>query len=92
VRATLAAGEADLATGTIMNVAGGGSITVNQLVALLGEITGQELTVEWLAEQAGDVRQTGGSTELATQLLGWEPKVAVPEGLRAQFAWQVNGR
>jgi nucleoside-diphosphate-sugar epimerase len=92
VRANLAAAQADLAPGIVMNVAGGGSITVNRLVEVLGEITERELVIERLPDQAGDVRQTGGATELAHDLLGWQPKVAVPEGLRAQFAWQVAER
>lgn len=88
VRANLAAAEADLPPGTTMNVAGGGSITVNQLVALLGEVSGRELEVSRLPDQAGDVRETGGATDRARELLGWEPKVTVAQGLRAQFEWQ----
>lgn len=90
VRANLAAAEADLPPGTIMNVAGGGSITVNQLVALLGDVSGRALEVSRLPDQAGDVRQTGGATDRAHELLGWEPKVTVAQGLRAQFAWQAG--
>ncbi len=90
VAANMAAGRADLAPGTVMNIAGGGSITVNELVALLGRIAGRELDVERLPEQPGDVRATGGTTELAHRLMGWEPGVDVPEGLAAQYAWQTR--
>ncbi|MFL6099162.1 MAG: NAD-dependent epimerase/dehydratase family protein [Actinomycetales bacterium] len=90
VHANLAAADADLPPGTIMNVAGGGSITVNELLALLGEVAGRELEVSRGPDQAGDVRQTGGSTDRAHELLGWEPKVTVAQGLRAQYAWQAG--
>jgi nucleoside-diphosphate-sugar epimerase len=92
VRANLAAATADLPAGTVINVSGGGSVTVNALLALLSEVSGRDLAVNRLPDQAGDVRRTGGSTERAQQLLGWVPKVGVAQGLRAQFDWQAGLR
>jgi nucleoside-diphosphate-sugar epimerase len=89
-RATVAAGAADLPAGTVINVAGGSSITVNALLALVSEASGRELAVNRLPDQPGDVRRTGGSTERARRLLAWEPKVVVAEGLRAQLEWQTR--
>jgi nucleoside-diphosphate-sugar epimerase len=92
VAANLAAGAADVAPGTVLNVAGGGSISVNDLLALLAKVAGSELEIERLPEQAGDVRATGGSVELAGRLLGWEPQVDLAAGLAAQYAWQTAGQ
>jgi len=91
VAANLAAGQvADVPPGAVLNVAGGGSITVNDLVDLLGEVAGRPVRTEEQPRQPGDVQQTGGTIELAERLLGWRPQVAVPEGLAAQFAWQQS--
>lgn len=90
VAATLAAGRADVAPGSVANVAGGSSITVNALVAMLGEIVGRELEVRRLPEQAGDVRATGGSIDRARALFGWEPDVELLDGLKAQYAWLLE--
>lgn len=87
VAANLAAGRADLRPGTVLNVAGGGAVTVNALVAMLGDITGRHLEIEHLPEQPGDVRATGGAIDLARELLQWAPSVALATGLRAQYAW-----
>ncbi len=94
VAATLRAGRADVAPGTVVNVAGGGSVTVNSLVAMLGRIIGRDLAVERQPEQPGDVRATGGTIDRARELLGWTPEVALYDGLVAQHAWQaaVAGR
>jgi UDP-glucuronate 4-epimerase len=92
VAANLAAGSADVEPGTVLNVAGGGSVTVNELFAMLSTVAGRELPVERLPEQAGDVRATGGSIERAQQVLGWSPRTSVPEGLAAQYAWQQSLR
>jgi nucleoside-diphosphate-sugar epimerase len=83
----VAAAEADVAPGTVVNVAGGGSITVNQLLTLLAELTGRHVEVERLPEQPGDVRATGGRIERAAELLGWSPEIDVASGLAQQVAW-----
>jgi len=89
VAANQAAGVADPAPGTDINVAGGGSATVNSLLDLLGEISGRPVTIDHQPEQPGDVRATGGSIEQARALLGWVPVVPMRDGLAAQFAWQA---
>ncbi|SDY66859.1 Nucleoside-diphosphate-sugar epimerase [Modestobacter sp. DSM 44400] len=91
VAASLAAAEvADLAPGAVVNVAGGGSITVNGLVELLQTVVGRPVHTAEQPRQPGDVLQTGGTIDLAERLLGWRPQVAVPEGLAHQVAWQQS--
>jgi nucleoside-diphosphate-sugar epimerase len=87
VAATMAAGTADLAPGTICNVSGGTSISIAELIPLFGEIMGKNIAIQHLEEQPGDVQRTGGSVERAKSLLGWTPEVSLRDGLAAQFAW-----
>lgn len=87
VAANLAAAEADVAPGTVVNVAGGGSIRLRDLIALAGELLGEPIAVTTLPDQAGDVHQTGGSVERAGKLLGWKPDVDIRSGLTAQIDW-----
>lgn len=89
VAANLAAATtADITPGTVLNVAGGGSITVNALVDLLASTVGRPVRTRREPPQPGDVPQTGGSVALAERVLGWSPRVSVPEGLVRQVAWQ----
>ncbi len=88
VAANLAAADAGVAPGTVLNVAGGASISVNDLVAAIGRIVGHDVEVQRLPEQPGDVRATGGSIERTRALLGWAPEVDIEAGLAAQWAWQ----
>jgi nucleoside-diphosphate-sugar epimerase len=87
VAATLAAIEADVAPGTVCNVAGGSSVTVNELVELLECLIGRELPVEHREEQPGDVRRTGGTIDRARDLLRWEPNTSLEHGLARQLEW-----
>jgi nucleoside-diphosphate-sugar epimerase len=92
VEATVAAGTGDAPPDSTINVAGGSSVSVNDLLLLLQEITGCHATVNHVGTQAGDVTVTGGSIERAEQLLGWVPATALARGLKEQCAWQMEAR
>src|SRR4051794_2589774 len=68
------AGVADLPAGAVLNVAGGASTTVNEVLDLLGTISGKELRVSRGPVVAGDVRRTGGSTDAIRAATGWVPQ------------------
>ena len=87
VAANIAAATADLAPGTVMNIAGGGSITMSELLELAGKVLGTPIVVDRQPAQAGDVDRTGGSIDLAAARLGWRPAVDVVHGLAEQAAW-----
>jgi UDP-glucuronate 4-epimerase len=93
VDATITAATADVEPGSVFNIAGGSSVSVNEVLELLEELIECELDIERLPEQPGDMAVTGGSTERARELLGWKPQVDLPEGLAAQIAAQrASGR
>jgi UDP-glucuronate 4-epimerase len=92
VRATVAAGTGTAPPGSVINVAGGSSVSVNELISLLEEVTGCPPRVERVGTQAGDVRITGGSIDRAARLLGWAPATSLAEGLKEQWAWQQDAR
>lgn len=85
VGATMAAGSADVAAGTVCNVAGGSSISLKAFFPLLEEIVGTPVRLEHVASQPGDVDRTGGSVQRARELLGWEPTTSLRDGLAAQL-------
>jgi nucleoside-diphosphate-sugar epimerase len=87
VAATIAAAERDVAPGTVMNVAGGSSTTVNALLALLSELLGTDVQLEHFPAQRGDVERTGGAIDRARAAMGWEPRVSLRSGLAQQIEW-----
>jgi nucleoside-diphosphate-sugar epimerase len=90
VEATTAAGEAELAPGTVLNVCGGEPVTVNAVLAALQALAGRQVRVRHLPPARGDVRRTGGSAQLAAQLLGWRPHTRLSEGLERQYEWHLR--
>ena len=92
VRANVLAGTADVAPGTVVNVCAGGSTVLNDLIDAVGEAVGQPVPVDRQPEQAGDVRRTGGSNDLAATELGWSPQTSLVDGIRAQVDWHRSRR
>lgn len=90
VAANLAAAAADVEPGSVFNVAGGCSVSMNDLVDRVGGLVGAELPVHRGKEQAGDVRRTGGDVTAARRQLGWQPEVSLEEGLAEQVAWHLQ--
>jgi nucleoside-diphosphate-sugar epimerase len=87
VHANVLAAEQDTEPGSIFNVAGGCSVSVNDVLTLLGEMMGEALRVEYRDMAAGDVRRTGGDTTQIDKVLHWKPVVGIDEGLGNQFKW-----
>ena len=73
--------------GGVYNVGGGSRVSVNDVLGIIGEITGRPVVVRREERQRGDVRDTHASTELARSELGWEPRTGLREGLAAEIDW-----
>lgn len=87
VAATVAAAAADAPPGTVLNVAGGSSASMNEVIDLIGALAGRQPVIERMPSEPGDVQRTGGSIDLAKAVLGWEPATALRDGLASQIAW-----
>jgi len=90
VEACLRAASAEAGVGAVINVGGGSSVTINDVLARLGELIGRPVRAEKRAGQRGDALHTAASTELARELLGWQPAASLGEGLRRQVEWQLG--
>jgi UDP-glucuronate 4-epimerase len=87
VRANIAAWKTDTPPGTVVNLSGGSSVSVNEVLQIMEEITGLEIRIDRLDAVAGDVYRTGGTTRLAMELLGWSPRTKLSDGLRQEYKW-----
>jgi len=93
VAANLSAAEAKDAAGKVINVANGERITLNQLLAELKELTGNhDVKVKYLEPRVGDVRHSLADISLARQLLNYESKVDLREGLQRTIDWWKSSR
>jgi len=70
----------------VLNVCGGTSISMLDLLAAIEETTGTSLRVERGPAARGDARHTLGDNSRARAAIGFAPKVSLREGLSAQWA------
>ena len=93
VAANLSAAHAPDASGKVMNVANGERITLNQLLAVLKELTGKpDVNAEYRPARVGDVKHSLADNTMARELLGYECKVGLREGLRRTIDWWKTSR
>ena len=87
VDANLRSLTADLEPGVFFNICGGSGIELIETIGIIEKAVGRPASILKSGAVAGDVLRTGGDNSRAKQLLGWEPKVSVHEGLVHQVAW-----
>ena len=75
VMANLAACEAPSAAGRTFNIGTGSSISLNNVMAMLGKISGMALEAKYEAPREGDIRDSLADIALAKELLGYQPSV-----------------
>jgi len=82
----LAASTSNKLEGQTVNIACGERISLNQLLAYIGEQAGYKIEADYRAPRVGDVRDSLASIDAARALIGYDPKVDVREGLAKTFA------
>jgi len=89
VQATMAAAQAPAegTVGRVFNVGGGNRMTINEVLAVLAEVTGRRPRVEYQEVVKGDVRDTEADISRAEAMLGYSPATGMADGLRAEAAW-----
>ncbi|HEU4850486.1 MAG TPA: NAD-dependent epimerase/dehydratase family protein [Terrimesophilobacter sp.] len=91
VEANILAATSAVEPGAVFNISGGGSTSVNAVLESIERLAGARLRIKRLPPAAGDVRRTGGSSELAREALGWMPRVDMEAGISRQWAWLATG-
>jgi UDP-glucose 4-epimerase len=93
VDANLRAAETTRGIGEVINVANGERTTLNQLLDTLKRVTGKtDVEAEYRDVRVGDVRHSLADITRARELLGYEPRVGLEEGLRKTIDWWKQSR
>jgi dTDP-L-rhamnose 4-epimerase len=87
-RAFALALERDGADGQAVNVGSGESISIRALAELLAGVLGREIAPEITGEfRVGDIRHCFADVSLAREALGFEPQVALADGIAELGEW-----
>ena len=88
VQANLHAAETGKGIGQVINIANGDRITINRLLDELKSLTGRgDVRPDYQAPRSGDVRHSLADITRAREVLGFEPRVGLREGLQLTIDW-----
>jgi UDP-glucuronate 4-epimerase len=91
VAANILAATATLSSQSVaINIGGGNSTSLNSLISNIETIAEAQIRITQEGTPKGDVIRTGADTNLASELLGWRPKISIETGLKLQYDWQVR--
>jgi UDP-N-acetylglucosamine 4-epimerase len=79
--------SAEVSAHKVYNVACGEQTSLNDMVAMLGEISGIKMSANYGPERAGDVKHSKASIDKIKTELGYQPNVFFREGLEKVYAW-----
>lgn len=92
----------DIARGTILalkpvgyeivNLGGHEQIAINALIALLEEMLGKKAQVEYGPFHKADMAANWADVSKAGELLGWEPRAPLREGIQKMVDWYLENR
>jgi len=86
VEATIAAMQRAPA-GAVYNVGGGEEASMLEAIALLEQIADRSLGMRHVDAARGDVTRTKADIACIGDVLGWEPRTSLDEGLAAMWSW-----
>ncbi|MGE4064364.1 MAG: SDR family NAD(P)-dependent oxidoreductase [Rhodospirillaceae bacterium] len=85
--AVVTAALTDAGNGAIINIGTGIEVSVNEITRTILELTGSRSPVRHEAPRPGDIRRSVTTMNRAKELLGFDPKVDLREGLSRTLAW-----
>ena len=76
----------------VYNAACGDQVSLNEMVDMLSDISGNKPDVVHGPERKGDVKHSKADISKAKELLDYEPKVRFEKGLSAVFKWYASNK
>lgn len=87
VDANLLAARVEHTAGQVVNVACGQAVTVNEIIDMINDLTGENIKPLYSDPRPGDVKHSLADITLAKKLIGYEPKVPFKKGMQLAIDW-----
>ncbi len=87
VAATVAAGQVPLQESLVCNIGCGVRHTLNDLAKAAERVAGRDVSIEYAPPRPGDVLHSYADITLAREVLAYEPRVSLEEGLGRTLEW-----
>ncbi|GMU32555.1 MAG: epimerase [Planctomycetia bacterium] len=87
IHANLLAAKAERTNGEVVNVACGGRISINRIIADINRYFGKNIKPNYLPDRQGDIKHSAADISLARKVIGYEPIVSTLDGLKLTMDW-----
>lgn len=87
IHANLLAAKAERTNGEVVNIACGGRISINQIIADINRYFGKSIKPDYLPERQGDIKHSAADISLARKVIGYQPIVSTLDGLKRTMDW-----
>jgi UDP-N-acetylglucosamine 4-epimerase len=80
----------ELSKHEVLNMACGDQITLNEMISILNQLSGQQLYPIYGPERKGDVKHSKASIDKISTFLNYEPQFRFQKGLEIVYEWYKN--
>jgi UDP-N-acetylglucosamine 4-epimerase len=80
-------GEKRLTKHEVFNMACGDQVTLNEMITMLNQLSGQEIAPIYGPERKGDVKHSKASIDKISTILNYEPQFRFQKGLEIVLEW-----
>lgn len=87
IAANLAAATMPKAVGEAFNIGGGSRVVLTEVIDIMEQVIGQSIQRHHVETAKGDARHTAADVSKANLLLGYQPQVALVDGLIQEWQW-----
>ncbi|HUT53053.1 MAG TPA: SDR family oxidoreductase [bacterium] len=91
VAANIAAAESPAAAGRFINIAAAGETSVLDLWNIIRDLCAAKVEAVHAEPRQGEVKNSRADVSLARELLAWEPRTSLKDGLRQTVEWMKSG-
>ena len=87
IEANLLAARTDKVGGEVVNIACGETVTVNEVLGMINDFVGKNVTPVYVDSRPGDVKHSHADISRAEKIIGYKPVVLFEQGLRSAIDW-----
>lgn len=80
----------ELCVGEVFNLGSDQEVTTAQGIQTIEDITGKKIEIVHVAKRSGDQKRTSANIDKIRQVLNYEPKTTLKQGLQAQVDWYLR--
>jgi nucleoside-diphosphate-sugar epimerase len=90
VQANLLACTTQGVAGLVFNIGTGRRYTLNQMIQMLGSLSGRAGKAKYAPQREGDILHSQADISEARKKLGYDPRIGFEEGLRRTWEWYCS--